>query len=1240
MDTTEQLDPTEQPAPMEQFFNELERLDGLLNESALDPDPGRVDWMSQRDMLEQVWRLIEVEIMGRTKEVLSQLEDEDERVAALGTTLRLTMDAAALLFVAGRRAEAERTLSWVRLEAEGSPTAASIKAAQQAHGDFLRITRAWWLLRHDQRQASINLAKRLSERAPASLAEEAQSIINSPQPMSGAPFLGTLNGCGLSIYGNRDPLPDGSYTSTRFLTGVYIPLLPIDAFRVAPADEGALYFLGKVPLGKVTRAWRALMLILIIGSLGGHTLKSYLDSPGRQLAKELKALATEEQGAESSEDRIRVANRYEQLIHQFAAVENGDLERAAEAVVRLSCANIKAPLGLAQVDQAKRVIRRYRELPSSAVGGSAAVLMAKKLESWLDQLGTKSAAHLEGGIQLLLAVQGLALESSNQLVQRRVQLQRDLATALAGKWPLEAIQRYIAMSQDKTAQLAAGKLLQKVPDSPSIWIELGPALKKWDRQRRAQGLNQFDDLAAKTLKKIDEAYAYTTRPEYKKLLAGAEPKPLAAALKQRPADQEIAAALAERLRARGKIPQALSTLEKLGAPGHLCRRAQGALASIYSDLERFAEAQAILERQLASRLPAFEEARRAYQGGITAERERLIARAREGRLPSHISEKLKGLSDDEQGKIFGEWLSRQLEQNSRLKELHERYMGLSDVVPLALNLGMVKLRQAQRSQGPQRDALLSGAEQVFLSIQTEAEGVPSFHLGLGQVYHRLGKSAQGEKEFTALLDQNNPDLSLAVGRAYRELGLIARAKSVCTEIFEQGVSPHKEAAAVTMALMAGNRDERADWFSKADQKYPFVQTNLLNLAAAQLLDEGKLAAADRKYARVAQLFGKDAARSSAAANNAALAWGRRYDCTGDLSHLDHSIKLLESALRLESDSALVMANLCSALEFRITLEVLGRWLKLPALRLTSGDSGTLLASLIKGTLRSQVQQALGQDPRLQRMLQLSAQEELLAPGRIGAYERQARWFRWLEDLTRLKQLEIRLSRVKAFDTAEEKNSFAQWVKGERDPMIKQELEQRRLALKELRGSVVKTRHNPSLAAVHFLEADTVLQTSMLDGRAETLEQATLLFLKAHQLWPTSQAPGHLLNTRLRTVIQETAGRSPEMARLWTADGRRYDLTSFLYRLLNKGNEAALTALRASPKLGSVVAKCRNTLRDRPDLLDWVLGRISANAALTAKASPARKDPLIHLRAAVEAKLMPYNPSNQATLELLKTGGQV
>ena len=63
-----------------------------------------------------------------------------------------------------------------------------------------------------------------------------------------APPLYTINGCGLTIYGNSDPdLETGSHVATYYFVLLFLPLLPICRYRVIPVDRG-YRFMRKVPM--------------------------------------------------------------------------------------------------------------------------------------------------------------------------------------------------------------------------------------------------------------------------------------------------------------------------------------------------------------------------------------------------------------------------------------------------------------------------------------------------------------------------------------------------------------------------------------------------------------------------------------------------------------------------------------------------------------------------------------------------------------------------------------------------------------------------------------------------------------------------------------------------------------------------------------------------------------------------------------------------------------------------------
>src|SRR5262245_59063498 len=100
------------------------------------------------------------------------------------------------------------------------------------------------------------------------------------KPMTGAPSLFTWNGCGSMIYGRRDDDPEtGTYVKTLTLSLIFVPVFALKAYRVAAAPNGGWYFLGKVPLSGVAKAWNVFVVLAVAVAIGGGVWWSNYNSP-------------------------------------------------------------------------------------------------------------------------------------------------------------------------------------------------------------------------------------------------------------------------------------------------------------------------------------------------------------------------------------------------------------------------------------------------------------------------------------------------------------------------------------------------------------------------------------------------------------------------------------------------------------------------------------------------------------------------------------------------------------------------------------------------------------------------------------------------------------------------------------------------------------------------------------------------------------------------------------------------
>ena len=120
----------------------------------------------------------------------------------------------------------------------------------------IRLLRAALELANDQK-----LIERLRENLR--IVEGNYKSLGDLDPVKSAPSLYTLNGCGVTLYGNTDANPfDGSHMATYYLVILFVPVLPLARYRVIPT-AGGYRFLGKGPLRSIDKLHIAISLGLI-----------------------------------------------------------------------------------------------------------------------------------------------------------------------------------------------------------------------------------------------------------------------------------------------------------------------------------------------------------------------------------------------------------------------------------------------------------------------------------------------------------------------------------------------------------------------------------------------------------------------------------------------------------------------------------------------------------------------------------------------------------------------------------------------------------------------------------------------------------------------------------------------------------------------------------------------------------------------------------------------------------------
>ena len=1145
-----------------------------------------------------------VEVAELVEGVLRELEREpafatvtegelpDEELQLRGATARALGQAAAVCFAAGDEGGAR---SWLERARELVPLSADrgvFEEALQSPELFRLLMQAeWHCERGDLRQAK-KLAERVLRAAPEKSAIRAVAeALSSPEaPLDGAPTLFTLNGFGLRIYGKRDQRGDGSYVGTRYLTALFVPVLPLDAFRVSEASGGGYYFQARAPLSRAARLWRwtASIAVALAAVAGGAY--SYVHSDGYKLARALEAAAAQEAQAHTAAAREAAIVKYETVIEQGAEQAPEDLAPAALGIARLLDALIARPFDAVGVDAATRALQRFASIPPGARAGEPTEQLCRSMQSFATALEGQGASGLYGARRLLGKAHRLCGASVAPAL-RRVRL--SLARLDAKDWPLVAFADYVQAFDAPEAVAESGKLIDAIADNEvSIWHELEPGLSIW--VEAAKEAPEQVERVTRVRARLEHAGAYFGSAARKALGPDVKPETLTTALDAEPGDQELRVALAS----LNPDAAALEAFAKVGPPGKMTRSTARAYAELLQRSGKLSEADVVFEHLVQQMLPEYEDARANYAEALSAFYARWYERARAGDLPNEIVNELQPAPEDQAPVIFDKWVSKQAESDPEVQTHFQDIQQKSEVVPVVLSLGTVKLLRASQLTGEEQSRLLAAAERLFLAIRSDAVGVPAYHLGLAQVYYRLGKTAEGETEFGALLAKKEPEQDLAVARAYREVGAITRAREVTQAVHDRAGSPLRESAAMLMSLMADTQDDRRTWLTRSDQNSDMVRTSLLELEADSACSSGQIQDGDSKYREVARRHLEGSALDESNFNNAALAHAARVACSGQHAALDEALQLMQRALRIAPDSSLLAQNASPLHEYRAALRALSRWLEPSALHLDPSDAETLLDALAAGPHREELLGLLKQDADVKRARELSRGARVLAPSRPEPYLAEVSWLQRFDDGPGLSAMLSSL-RAQKLDTGPLVVARQQWLDGKLDKTRRERMHKEEAKLARIAATLPGSQ-KASLAAVRYLEGELVTGLLMLDEPLPRAEQAVRAFGEAHELWPAIGAQRRQGQALLVSAAVRASVSLPALATRLQKDMREYGLQLTFCRLIDEGDASILGAITTQPEFARALEIARSTSGERPGMWDWVMARLAGDTASAEK----------------------------------------
>lgn len=1150
---------------------------------------------------------------------------EDDRPKVRDAVLSTALDAAGLALAAGDDDAGRRLLRDVRGLATGSALDVEATAASDAPLAFAWLNYGRWL--HNKKKygkAESALAKAAKLTVPLSAAASSSTpnpsgssatvrpastttlrdliaqALEAPRPIDKVPGLSTVNGIGQMLYGKRDVWSDGSYVTTLFFTFLFCPVIPLSSWRVQDAGSGSYRFYFGTRLSTLARWWRkgiaafaAATAVVVIGT-------TWWNAPDRRLAA-----AVDDAAAVAKTDVDAAVRAVGAALMTFPNAGNDARNAAASTIFVWRSQTLPQPLTR---DGLVRLVRDASMLPKDTKEGMAPLRDA--VLAWLQE---NPAAKVDDRLDLVTRAMA-AIPNSPALARQKAALEIESITATSTVWPATAATR-LARLDGPTASAALGDILATAPSTGALEAVAGPA-------RRFVATSPDAAAAAAVAARLAtvDARVAARAPLLQETATLAAQKTW---LQKNPDDQVVAAAVIVAAFDKEDLATAQKTLGAAGPSAWWSPDLLDLGSSLAQAQGNLREADVLLDQALSPRIGEFAAAGEKLNAAYKGIEEGLYQSANAGTLPAATMERLRNADEATQGQIFGELMTEKVAKSAAITTARAELDALGPVVAQSLRSGSLKLRLAAEAPPAQQPALLKAAEDAFLAVAAFAGNDVRFQLGLGEVKYRTQQADEGKKLLDAVVAQGDPRLSLSVAQVFRNVGALEPARETAQKVLDtsSGVDSAHDAAAHLLSIMATTFADRERFVGLIESKNDDFEALRASIRAEHFELEGKVAEADRELAKEAAIYEKDAGRDVAAANNASLAWSRRFSLTGDPKAMQKATSLMLAARKLAPTSAIVAANLLNLEAQTVVVDLLAPHVDLQALHasvagvaaaarrpLPGAAAGTAIADLVK--------QRTSANPRFRS---LAEEVRTLAPSSADAWLRLTGIYGHVEDEAALTQLGQQLEK-NVVDVTQRQVDWNNRADPARIDLSRTALTVELARLQKLQPKDTKTQ-----AAVAVLIAGNQDGLGRLDHDEARLQQAVDSLALAESLWPALDTRPERASTLTALALLRAAKTSPVLAGLIKADPWFDD--GLLALVLQDENKEARVALAAEP--ATRAALDLRVARGEPSSRAFALARVLGDVEAEKAHASALKSPANRVFWALTAKLASFHPESVA-----------
>ncbi|VUD67366.1 hypothetical protein TDB9533_03757 [Thalassocella blandensis] len=615
-----------------------------------------------------------------------------------------------------------------------------------------------------------------------------------------------------------------------------------------------------------------------------------------------------------------------------------------------------------------------------------------------------------------------------------------------------------------------------------------------------------------------------------------------------------------------------------------------ALGQYYAATGNVDAAFTLLKPYTDKHIAEYHEAEKHYNATLDKIWDETIDFLDKGNGPESFYNAYDQADDEGKNRILNEYYSDRLAASQEADQALVRYQNAASVVPVALDMGIVRLGRAMTiTDTEQRTAELNEAETIFLAVKAFASDSDDYQLYLGQVYYWLGKADQGDELFTALINkyERSDTILSSIASVMRNLGAKAKATEYIEEAYTKASDPEsKQSYAYQRYMLSTDLDDRISWIEKSDMTSGYVKADMHSAKAEKAERENNKKLALEHYQSAIDVY-SDLPETLSLYNNIALIYMSKYDLGRNITDYDLALSNMDKAVQIGSDDSIVLSNAADYYAMRVYKDVLGEKLDLSVLQYR--PSLDLFSYLYTNNeQKMEIIEEIKQHPHFNKMMEYTKKASILSPKSSDsfymAYE--------IMDFLRLNnEIQNILPRLDAITLEQKQDEDAQrkFRSGESHEKSISSIKES-IALYQKRYSALNGKEHPLERAI--IDSTLMkLQLSLITfGEKIDINQLLQQAESHYNNVPSSATRALYTDILEQKLIEESRSISPEFSTLHDNYKYIFDRDSLIYLGLSGLTEYRMAIQKHTlfKRYVDVRIKANALFPDRPSANDWFL----------------------------------------------------